>query len=336
LTVSTLASPDNDTLGAYDLGRACLAYARHVAVADADNNRVRLVTPDREVLSLVGDGVTAGALASPWGLALARDARYAPIVGQRSDEGETGVKRSPWRPCAVSLLVSEMLGHRVVRVALRSHEETGAVALDSAGGDDDEAAIAALAGARGEPGFVDGAGDRARFSRPRGLARDARAGFEDTFYVADFGNHAVRVVDARTGAVATVAGDGAPGRVDGPARGRGRVARFHAPTDLVCTAAGVLYVADSANHAVRRIDLTAAEDARRVTTVAGWYPGGARESREGPGEPRTVDGVGNSARFNHPVGMCLDDDAPRVFISEHYGHCVRSMALPEEEVVAPG
>ena len=98
----------------------------------------------------------------------------------------------------------------------------------------------------------------------------------------------------------------------------------------------MLYVADSANHAVRRIDLTAAEDARRVTTVAGWYPGGARESREGPGEPRTVDGVGNSARFNHPVGMCLDDDAPRVFISEHYGHCVRSMALPEEEVVAPG
>ena len=51
---------------------------------------------------------------------------------------------------------------------------------------------------------------------------------------------------------------------------------------------------------MRRIDLTAAEDARRVTTVAGWYPGGARESREGPGEPRTVDGVIQPGYFAKP------------------------------------
>jgi len=59
----------------------------------------------------------------------------------------------------------------------------------------------------GEPGFVDGDAERARFRRPQGVAL---AG--SMLYVADTGNHALRAIDLTTLAVTTLAGNGRLGR----------------------------------------------------------------------------------------------------------------------------
>ncbi|RYF37730.1 MAG: hypothetical protein EOO25_18595, partial [Comamonadaceae bacterium] len=90
-----------------------------------------------------------------------------------------------------------------------------------------------------------------------------------------------------SGTVTTLAGAaGQSGAVDGSAA----QARFNAPQGIAATAAGVVYVADTGNHVIRRI----ASDGT-VSTLAG-----------SAGSAGTVDGNGASARFTSPRGLALD------------------------------
>lgn len=70
----------------------------------------------------------------------------------------------------------------------------------------------------------------------------------------------------------------------------GSHARFHRPASLTSDAAGRLYVADSGNHTLRRIDTDGA-----VITVAG-----------SPGQSGSSDGVGGTARFSSPSAIVSD------------------------------
>ena len=94
-------------------------------------------------------------------------------------------------------------------------------------------------------GDVDGTGDAVRFQHPLGVTV---AG--GRLFVADTYNHKVRVVDPETGAVRVFAGSGREGRDDGKA---GR-ASFHEPGGISATSTA-LYVADTNNHAIRRVSL---------------------------------------------------------------------------------
>jgi DNA-binding beta-propeller fold protein YncE len=98
-------------------------------------------------------------------------------------------------------------------------------------------------------GDADGVGDIARFQHPLGVAVH-----DGLVYVADTYNHKVRVIDPATRRVKTLAGTGASGLKDGPAAR----AQFAEPGGL-SIADGVLYVADTNNHAIRTIDLAAGE-----------------------------------------------------------------------------
>lgn len=109
-----------------------------------------------------------------------------------------------------------------------------------------------LAGVRGESGSNDGPGVFAHFFNPQGIVA-ARGGM----IVADSGNHLIRRV-AADGSVTTIAG-GAAGFADGT----GAAARFNSPAGLAADAAGNIYVADTLNNRVRKID-----GANAVTTVA--------------------------------------------------------------------
>src|SRR6185312_11329774 len=72
----------------------------------------------------------------------------------------------------------------------------------------------------------------------------------------------IRSFVVATGALSTIAGQvGTRGTDDGPAAN----ARFSAPEGLALDGAGNLYVADSGNHAIRRIEIASAT----VTTYAG-------------------------------------------------------------------
>jgi sugar lactone lactonase YvrE len=96
-----------------------------------------------------------------------------------------------------------------------------------------------------EFGDRDGAGDDARLQHPLGVVWGGT-----TLFIADTYNHKIRTLDPRTGEVRTFAGTGEEGHRDGPRA----AATFYEPGGLSATR-DALYVADTNNHAIRRIDL---------------------------------------------------------------------------------
>lgn len=116
--------------------------------------------------------------------------------------------------------------------------------------------VSTLAGLAGAAGDVDGTGSAARFSSPTGIA----VGLTGTLYVADTGNHTIRMITP-AGVVTTLAGKaGIAGAVDAT----GADARFQGPLGLALDADDNLYVADSGNSTLRMIT-----PAKVVTTIAG-------------------------------------------------------------------
>jgi len=136
--------------------------------------------------------------------------------------------------------------------------------------------------AGGRAGFADGPGTTAAFDTPSGLAIDALG----NLYVADTGNNAIRKV-APDGGVSTLAGGGAAGDQDGV----GRAARFDGPVGVAVDRAGIVYVADTYNDRIRRIDKDGT-----VTTVAG------------KARPGRLDGKGAEAGFDTPSGIAVDGE----------------------------
>lgn len=126
-------------------------------------------------------------------------------------------------------------------------------------------AVTTLAGVAGQPGDADGVGAEARFRSPSAVAVSGW----NTFYIADTGNHTIRrlTLSDTTATVETVAGSpGQPGLIN--ALGAG--ARFHSPSGLAVS--GYIYVADTGNHAVRRISFTSGTAS--VATLGADTPGG--------------------------------------------------------------
>ena len=115
--------------------------------------------------------------------------------------------------------------------------------------------VTTVAGLGGVTGTTDGAGDLALFNQPSGVAVDNSG----NVYVADTGSSTIRRVSS-AGVVITVAG--LPG-IAGHKDGSGIEAWFNQPRDVAVSSNGFLYVADTGNASIRRIDQTGA-----VTTGA--------------------------------------------------------------------
>ncbi|MGP0584124.1 stalk domain-containing protein [Paenibacillus timonensis] len=164
---------------------------------------------------------------------------------------------------------------------------------------------------RNEPigGFLDGPIGESAFRAPSGLATDASG----NIYVADTGNHAIRKITS-DGQVHTLAGDGILGFRDG----KGEKARFHSPQDIAVTGDGTVYVADTLNHAIRRITpdgevTTLNATSERVVEV---YPGLVVRAGD------YLDGRLSQARFNEPSGLALDDQG-NLYVSDRGNHLIR-------------
>ena len=160
------------------------------------------------------------------------------------------------------------------------------------------ARVTPLAGDGGN-GVVDGALAASRFSDPFGVALD----LQGNVYVADGGDsNRIRRINA-DGVVSTFAG----GR-EGFADGVREAAAFHTPSALALDRAGNLYVADTGNHAIRKVAPSGS-----VTTLAG------------DGQAGYQDGVGRAARFNGPVGLAVDKDG-NVYVADTYNDRIRRIA----------
>lgn len=163
-------------------------------------------------------------------------------------------------------------------------------------------AVRTLAGSR-EGGYRDGNGAGARFLRPGGLALSPD---ESTLYVADFLNHAIRVIDLATGNVRTLAGNGEAGFKDGPLD----EARFFRPFGITVDSRGIIYVADSGNHRIRMIKNN------EVVTIAGDGTAGFK------------DGSGSSAQFNEPYHIVITRIGGSVmYVADRRNNRVRRITL---------
>jgi hypothetical protein len=96
-------------------------------------------------------------------------------------------------------------------------------------------------------GNLDGIGTAARFEVPTGVAVDANG----NLYVVDAGSKSLIRKITPAGVVTTLAGG-----IVGYADGIGTAAQFYYPTDIAIDASGNLYIADSYNNAIRKIQFT--------------------------------------------------------------------------------
>jgi DNA-binding beta-propeller fold protein YncE len=153
----------------------------------------------------------------------------------------------------------------------------------------------------------DGGGPvRAQLNFPTAVAVD-RVG---SLYIADTMNHRVRMVDAATGIITTLAGTG-QARCSGDG-GPAHQAALNEPAALVLGDDDTkLYIADQSNHRVRMIDLRIGV----IQTVAGT----GAATYDGDGKP------GIETALAGPSGLALADD--HLYIADTFNGRVRCLHL---------
>ena len=149
-----------------------------------------------------------------------------------------------------------------------------------------------------------GLGVASRFDSPKGIAFDSFG----SLYVADADNHKIRKIDA-CGNVTTFAGHGSAGTNNG----NRKIAQFHFPYELVFGPQGNLYIADAANHRIRKVDLLG-----NVTTFAGEKPGYQ------DGSIITNNVAGKIALFQRPIGIAFDQQG-NLHVVDSYNNRIRKI-----------
>jgi uncharacterized protein (TIGR03437 family) len=318
--------------------------AGNLYIADSGNRRLARRTPAGALTTLAGFGELAprdvaldrsGALVAAAGTRVVRVSaagQIAPLAGDGTfgfrGDGGPALEAHLYFPAAVAadaagnLYIADQRNQRVrqvgsdgrIRTVLAQLSAPSGVALDAMGrlwvADPDAhrvrlmapgGAVETVAGT-GAGGFQGDGGpaSSAQLFAPAGVALD-RAG---NAYIADSLNHRVRQI-APDGRIRTVAGRGVRGY--GGDGGPASEAQMDTPRAVAVDAEGNLYVAEYANHCVRRVT-----PAGRIETVAGT----GRRGYSGDGGPAAA------ADLNHPLGVALDG-AGNLFIADSDNHRIR-------------
>ncbi|HEY0162760.1 MAG TPA: Ig-like domain repeat protein [Edaphobacter sp.] len=205
---------------------SAIAYdaAGNLYIAETTHHVIRRVDPSGAIRTIAGTGTqgfdgdndtaTSALLDSPQGLAASANALY----------------------------IADTHNHRIRRVDLSSSTITTLAGTGVSGstGDNGPAAFAML-------------------DRPTALALDSKG----NLYFADVSAHRIRRIDAATGIITTVAGAGVQG--DSGDNAQAASALLDSPQGLAVDLSGNLYLSDTHNHRIRRIDATTG----LITTVGG-------------------------------------------------------------------
>ena len=144
---------------------------------------------------------------------------------------------------------------------------------------------------------------------PRAIAVDSQG----TAYVANYGANNILKISP-SGAVSYFAGspEGAAGFADGEASS----AKFNEPFGIAVDAQGFVYVADTSNHAIRKISPDG-----YVSTLAGG---------PNPGNSDGAGGLNGPARFALPIDLAVHSDGS-VFVADTFNQRIRKIA-PDGQV----
>jgi sugar lactone lactonase YvrE len=258
--------------------------------------------------SALAAGLSADALRSSNGQILADVTTFAGIGDFEDLNGDalSAAFRAPGSILQLpdgSILIADTRNHLIRKV-------TGGKVTTFAGPE-----VVVTTNSQGFPtgGLLDGKASEAFFNSPSGLAVDGKG----NVYVADSANNAVRKVDTN-GQVTTLGGNGVPGKKDG----KGAEASFNHPSDVAVTADGIVYVADSLNHVIRKIatDGTVSTLNRASNRAILIRPGEASFAGE------YQDGSLVEAKFNEPAGLALDSKG-NLYVSDTGNQLVRYIDL---------
>ena len=241
-------------------------------IADRLNACVRFVNPKGQIFTLAGTGVKGY---NGDGLVATKAQLIEPnglaLDGQHN-----------------ALLIADVGDNRIRRVDLR----TGAITTICGNGksdglgDGDLAAEASINGARAVAVSQDG-----------------------NIYICEREGNRIREIDHRTSIIRTISGTGKSGYTgDGKAS---ILATFNGPKWIEEGERGTLYVVDTENHCVRRID----PDTGVVTTLIGC----GIKGYAGDG------GKGTNAKLNRPHGCCVHDGI--LYVADTENHRIRAIAL---------
>jgi len=286
-------------------------------VIDADNNRIRKITPadrieDRVVSTFAGSGTegsgngtgTAAQFYYPSGVAVdSSDNVYV------ADGDNHRIRKITPGGVVSTLAGTGIRGHADgTGTEAQFYFPTG-VAVDSSGNvyvaDSDNhrirkitpAGVVSTFAGTGSAGHADGTGTEAQFNYPTGVAVDSSG----NVYVGDLDNHRIRKITP-AGVVSTLAGS-----TEGFADGIGTEAQFQGPFGVAVDSSGNVYVTDANNHRIRKIT-----------------PAGVVSTFAGTGTAGFADGTGNTAQFNTPPGVAVDSEG-NVYVADSNNHRIRKI-----------
>ena len=305
-------------------GGIAVDSAGNLYIADSGNNRIRKVTPQGIISTVAGNGQSA----------------YDGDGG--SGDGGPATSAQLFKPAGVAV---DSAGNLYIAASGRIRKVTP------------QGTISTVAG-NGGYGFSGDGGPAisAEFASPVDVAVDAAG----NLYIADWVNSRIRKVTSN-GIIGTVAGNGTPGNSgDG---GIATNAELANPTRVALDAAGNLYIADTGNFLIRKVDAsgtinTVAGDGAKFLGVgpatSAWLslPNGVAADASGnlyiadsgnnrvakvtaDGTISTVAGIGTAgfsgdggpaarAQFSGPTSVAVDA-AGNLYIADQLNHCVRKV-----------
>jgi len=166
--------------------------------------------------------------------------------------------------------------------------------------------VATIAGSVGISGSADGTNTDARFLNAHGIVADQSG----NLFVADTGNSTIRKITpfSPSWVVTTIAG-----RVGGAgsANGLAADARFNSPSSITVDPAANVYVADTQNSVIRKIEPVGTD--WMVSTIAGLA-----------GNTEGIDGTNSNARFYNPGGIAVDE-SQNIYVADTLNCTIRQL-----------
>ncbi|MFZ4796277.1 MAG: PKD domain-containing protein [Bacteroidia bacterium] len=240
-------------------------------IADMNNNRIRKVNASTGIISTVAGNGTQGFGGD--GAAATAANLYYPIGVAVDGSG--------------NLYIADYNNHRIRKVNVSTGIITTVAGngIYSYSGDGNAAITASL-------------------RHPRGISTDSLG----NLYILDELNHRIRKVNASTGIISTVVGNGTEGF-----GGDGAVATaayLYQPFNVAVDNSSNLYIADAKNHRIRKVNA--------VTGIISTVAGNGTQGYSGDGSAAT------NANLNYPSSIKLDNSG-NLYIADQGNYCIRKV-----------